>query len=154
MRCLRLSLLLCGCLAAAPAVASSSYVGAIQSHLGLRAPVPEGCALCHTNGVTGINTVNTPFGTSARALGLSAGSDTKLAQVLDAMAAAGTDSDGDGVSDVDELKAGTSPNMRDGSAGQAPLQFGCGAQAAPGAVGVGLLAWALRRRRSASASGV
>lgn len=129
-------------------MASVSYPSVIESHLGLTSPVSESCALCHTNGQTGAATVNTPFGKSARAKGLVAGNDAKLKQVLDAMAADRTDSDGDGVSDTDELKARTNPNAAGTISPAETLKYGCGAQAAPGALGVGgLLAWLLRRRR-------
>lgn len=135
-------------LVAAPAMASGSYSAVIESHLGLASSIPESCALCHTNGQTGVGTVNTPFGKSAKAKGLVAGNDAKLKQVLDAMAADRTDSDGDGVSDTDELKARTNPNVAGTISPAETLKYGCGAQAAPGALGVGgLLAWLLLRRR-------
>jgi hypothetical protein len=136
---------------AAPARASSSYPTDIQADLSLSAPPPESCALCHTNGVTGMGTVNTPFGKTARSstYGLGAQSPTKLAQVLTAMQSAGTDSDGDGVTDIAELKAGTDPNVAGTSTTTLPpLGYGCGAQSAPGALALwALAAWAGRRRQ-------
>ena len=144
------AILLLGVGLAAPAWASSSYPTDIQGDLSLSAPPPESCALCHTNGVTGAGTVNTPFGKSARGLGLVAQNPSKLAQVLTAMQTAGTDSDGDGVSDIAELKAGTDPNVAGTSTGTTlpPLSYGCGAQSAPGALALwALAAWAGRRRR-------
>ncbi len=133
-------------LLAAPAVASTNYPTVIETYLSLSNPIPESCSLCHTNGATGVGTVNTPFGKSARAKGLVSGNDAKLRQVLDALVADHTDSDGDGVSDIDELKAGTSPNVAGTSTPVAPLKYGCGAQVAPGGV-AGFLAWLLLRRR-------
>ena len=46
-----------------------------------------------------------------RARGLVAQNLGSLDTALDALAAENTDSDGDGVPDIDELKAGTDPNV-------------------------------------------
>lgn len=137
-------------LLAAPALASSAYPTVVERHLGLSRPIPASCGLCHTNGLVGAGTVNTPFGKAARAKGLVAFDDAKLVQVLDALEVEGTDSDGDGVGDLQELRAGTDPNVSDrgGPDALGPLRYGCGAEAAPGALeGLGLAAWLLARQR-------
>ena len=146
-----------------PAAASSGFPAVVQGHLSLSQQ--PACALCHTNGITGMGTVNTPFGSALRAKGLVAGNDASLTAALDALSAAGTDSDQDGTGDVAELTAGRNPNVADApstDAGTAtdggtstetvpPPKFGCGANAVPGMGGLLALAalapWMIRRRR-------
>jgi hypothetical protein len=157
---LRLTSLLLFLLAPALARASAPFPSAVQSHLSLSyAPA---CSLCHLNGVTGLGTVTTPFGVALRAHGAAAGDVTKLDAALDAMRLDGTDSDCDGVPDIQELINGTDPNVpdvRDGgvlahdggtcgtqSAALPGLTYGCGGSVAPGLVG-GLAALVLARRR-------
>jgi len=145
-------------LASAPVWASAQFPTTIKTKYSLAAEPP--CAICHTNGITGIGTVNTPFGTAMRMHGLVAGSDASLNTALDAMAAAGVDSDGDGVTDVDELKAGTDPNVAppstDGGMGGGtgggggtvvgPPKYGCGATVVPELLFLAGLVPLLRRR--------
>lgn len=167
MNSFRISLALA--LVSAPAFATSIYPDGIKSHLGLSAivvPAAPHCTLCHTNGSAGGPTVNTPFGTSMRQAGglVGGGNTTKLNAALDALATAKTDSDGDGVSDIDELKAGTDPNVSNGGGADGgtggsggtvtspppPATYGCGANAVPTLLGLsGLVALSglLRRRR-------
>ena len=146
---LRTSLVLI--LVAAPVWASAQFPGTIKTKYSLAAEPP--CAICHTNGITGIGTVNTPFGTAMRMHGLVAGSDASLNTALDAMAAANVDSDGDGVTDVDELKAGHDPNVF----GPVPLQvepaYGCASARGIGLwgfVALAVLFWIRTRRRRGS----
>ena len=141
-------------LSAASAAASPTYPGEVKSHLVL--PSTPACGLCHSNGVTGIGTVNTPFGKSLRADGAAAEDVGSLDKALDALKGAKTDSDGDGVDDIAELEAGTDPNVAGGEA--APeLGYGCQARVAPGpddvtggaiaAALVGAALFVARRRR-------
>jgi hypothetical protein len=103
-------------LVGARAHASRQFPDDIASDLNLDYVPP--CRLCHLRGSTGPGTVQTPFGLAARALGLQSGGGGRFArnstldQVLTDMAAQKIDSDGDGVSNVDELVAGTDPNTR------------------------------------------
>jgi hypothetical protein len=140
------------------ASASPNYPEAVQMHLGLESPPP--CTLCHSGGMTGIGTVNTPFGKSAREKGLGAADTSKLTSVLDQMKT--VDSDGDGTFDIDELVAGTDPNTAGGGpvAQKPQLGYGCAATLSPGrpapssgaALGLALvaaLAWSRRRRGDA-----
>jgi len=109
-------------LASPSALASEIFPGTIQQHLSLTYSPP--CSLCHAGGVTGFGTVTTPFGAAMRARGLVARDTNSLASALDKMAAEGVDSNGDGVTDIDELKAGTDPNA--GAPGAVPPpEFGC-----------------------------
>lgn len=149
------SLLVAALLGAASASASSNFPAAVQSDLGLSST--PACDLCHFNGQTGMGTVTTPVGKALKARGCAASSASSLATALTRLTTDKTDSDGDGMSDVDELKTGRNPNVADGSAdgGQAPPAtnlpvptYGC--TAVPGALpllGFALAALGLRRRR-------
>lgn len=150
-----------------PAFATAEFPGAIQTHLSLAAPPPQSCALCHTNGITGAGTVNTPIGRAMRMNGLLANDTASLIASLDALETAVTDSDGDGVGDVAELRAGTNPNVAsapaDGGTGGGagggagggggggevlpPPKFGCGGTVVPGLTVAAALALLRRRRR-------
>lgn len=142
-------------LAASPALATGNFPGEIKSHL--QASTTPSCALCHSNGVTGRGTVNTPFGTAMRERGLVAGDANSLRTALDRLRTDNRDSDSDGTTDVDELKAGTDPNASStgggtgGGSNNPQPAFGCGASATGGmalAQLAGLSALvALRRRR-------
>jgi hypothetical protein len=68
------------------------------------------CSLCHVKNNTGVGTARTPFALSMRDYGLSADDRASLSAALSALAQDNIDSDGDGVSDTDELKAGKDPN--------------------------------------------
>ena len=71
---------------AAPALASDTFPAAIQNKYSLAAQPPELCALCHTNGITGLGTVNTPFGKAVRMRGAVTTDVAALNAALDAMA--------------------------------------------------------------------
>lgn len=129
----------------APAAwATDQYPGVLQDRLSL--PSLPRCKVCHANGVTGRGTVTTPFGASLRARGLVADDVASLEAALDALRAEAVDSDGDGVSDVEELLAGTDPNVDATRPTVAPLRYGCGASTVPELLALGLLAPLLRRR--------
>jgi len=141
---------------ASNAHAKDEFPGQIESDVpGVNYQVP--CAVCHIKGNTGGSTPITPFALSLRDRGLS-GDRTSLSVALSRLAADGTDSDGDGVGDIDELKAGTDPNSSanaDIATVQAP-GYGCGGTAphgegGPGAAGALSLAWLLLRRRRSTA---
>jgi MYXO-CTERM domain-containing protein len=118
---------------AGAASASADYPATIKSHLSLTS-APE-CALCHTDGTTGLGTVHTLFGTTAHdTYKLTSGDAALLGTVLDKMKTDNVDSDGDGAGDIDELKAGTDPNKAGGGvvAPKPDLTYGCTATVAPG----------------------
>lgn len=116
-------------LIAAPGVAraSSAYPGGIQAHLSLGYAPP--CTVCHETDSGGSGTATKAFGSALRQNGLSGGGNTaSLDSALDALAAADTDSDCDGVSDVTQLGEGREPNTGeyiDGSGKPAPDNAGC-----------------------------
>ena len=95
--------------AAGAARASPQYPTAIVEHLNIF--YSPACGLCHVEGKTGPGTAEMPFARSARAHGLEGGNVGLVAVALDAMMRDGTDSDRDGVSDIQELLAGTDPNL-------------------------------------------
>jgi hypothetical protein len=91
------------------AIASPTYPGAIASALDV--PCEPQCTLCHTRASGGFGTVNMPFGRTARMTeGLECCSPATLGETLEALRVAGTDSDGDGTPDIEEIAALTDPN--------------------------------------------
>jgi hypothetical protein len=108
-------------LGARMAGATLNFPGAVQRDLNLSYS-PQ-CSLCHSGGQTGNGTVGTPFGKSMKARGMVASDENALKAALDQMTQEKVDSDGDGVSDIDELEQGTDPNVR--GAGQDPPSYGC-----------------------------
>ena len=148
MKRIAVSVLVCGILLSANVGAMPTFPSEIQSHLGL-SYAPQ-CTLCHGS-VSGGGPVVTPFGQAILAAGLTMSGGSTLTNALDTLAKNKTDSNGDGVPDIDELKAGNDPNPN-----KTPVQYGCGAKIAPGnAVGwqvpiFALFAFALFTGRSRS----
>jgi MYXO-CTERM domain-containing protein len=157
---------------AAHARASVTFPEALRKQLGLAeiAGPPPGCQLCHRDDAGGLKTATKPLGRSLLQAGTMGGSVPSLQAALSSLESDGTDSDRDGVGDVAELKAGSDPNvatvMGGGEGGEGmgcvllppeiPLpETGCswagGAAPASGWLTLaGLVALALRRRRSGS----
>ena len=145
--------------ASTSALASSNYPGEMSSHLGGDTPVPS-CTVCHASNAGGFGTVTKSHGISLMDAGLVAGDVRSLTAAIDALASDGPDSDGGGTGDIDELLAGTDPNVADDDGGDGgddggggdTLQYGfCAATPAQGGGLGGLFALgfalALRRRR-------
>jgi cytochrome c551/c552 len=126
--------------------ASEGYPEAMKTDLGLaKAP---GCDLCHQAAAAPVGPASTLFGKSMVAKGLVASDPASLTKALDAMRAAGVDSDGDGAEDLDELSWGGDPNVASVPEGgaQEPVTYGCTAGRVPvegGGVGLALGALAL-----------
>jgi len=145
-------------LAAREGLAKSEFVRIIAEHLML--PYDPPCRVCHIQGTTGPGSVQTPFGMSMLAHGLTSSPDS-VPIALDAMDSDRTDSDGDSVPDVDELRANSDPNTPVPVAlGSAEPTYGCAVApgCSPPASGVftavllaaTLLRWrvTIRRRRA------
>ncbi len=136
----------------ATAQASPSYPAEVESQLGM--PCAPQCTLCH-EGTPGTGTATSAFATAMRDRGLTGGTNmSALHAALQGMDADGVDSDGDGVTDIDELTVGDNPNGGDpfcSAGGQSTgPRYGCAAVPgtgwAPALLAFGLGA-ALRRRR-------
>lgn len=110
--------------AAPPAAATPTFPARIAAELEL-ANAPQ-CSLCH-EGATQKGTVITPFGTSMRSRGLVAYDEASLANALLALEGEGTDSDGDGVGDIEELRQEADPNVGEGGEAAIIPEYGCSA---------------------------
>ncbi len=139
-----------------PAVghASATFPTELQQDWGL--PSTPDCTLCHSSDLGGTGTVTTPFGRSLLEQGTMGMDNGSLRAALAVLKADNTDSDGDGVSDYDELRMGLSPNDGPGANAFPLPQTGCalrpGRSAAPPVDGWGLLSaaavvLAVRKRR-------
>lgn len=114
---------------AGSARASDSYPQKVQTAAG--SPCPPPCTVCHltTNGGTG--TALKPFAESMIDFGGLEGEDADLvAPAVQSLRDEQIDSDGDGVSDIDELAAGRDPNVT-GEGELCGPTYGCGARVEP-----------------------
>lgn len=109
-------------LVSAPSRASTSYPEALAEEL--NAPCVPQCTICHRDNNGGLATVTQPFGLAMIANGLGFFAPQTIRPALNALEAAGTDSDGDGMGDVAELAAGRDPNGDLDLCGLAP-HYGC-----------------------------
>ena len=111
---------------ASPASATPTFPKVVQSELGLDSPPP--CAACHVGGDTRSGDM-TPLARSLMSRGLEKGKEASLRTAIAALDAEGTDSDGDGVGDIDELREGTNPSGTDAGfsedLGAATPVYGC-----------------------------
>jgi hypothetical protein len=113
-------------LIALPAAATPTFPDVLRTKLAL-STTPD-CSLCHS-GTPARGNVNTPLGRTLLSRGLVANKEESLRTALDAITAENKDSDGDGVSDITELKAGQNPNAA-GEGETVTPEYGC--TAAPG----------------------
>lgn len=98
-------------LQAGPTWASKTFPARIRKDLSLE--IEPDCILCHETEEGEKNTVTRPFGVSMRKNGLLAGNLGSLDVALRALDSNGTDSDRDGVPDIEELQNDRNPNARE-----------------------------------------
>lgn len=155
------ALMLAVLLASGTARATPNFPGALAGTLG--GPTPA-YSVCHTCGVTGRGTVNTPWGAALRSRGLAAYDEASLRSAVSQMEAERVDSDGDGIIDVDALRAGSDPNPPTCDTNKDPTipVYGCVGRLAPSdatplplvlLVTVCLVLAAARRRRGVGSAG-
>lgn len=149
MRILTTALLGTVMLAPAVAWALPEFPDEIANDVGGTA-VPA-CSLCHLGGKTGGVTTVTPFVLSLKERGFD-GNGASLRMALVQLETDAVDTDGDGVGDVAELRAGTDPASPVPAAPSVEPSYGCRVAAgAPEASALPLsglaLAWLARRRR-------
>jgi hypothetical protein len=100
------------------ASAMPDFPGQIQQHLGLANP--PSCIICHGSAQGG-GPVSQPFGQAMLADGLNSSGGVSLTAALDKMEADKTDSNGDGIPDIEELRQGIEP-----TSDKPPVVYGCG----------------------------
>ena len=159
---LSLCLLVAAALLSAHAGASENYPPVIKSSLELSDEPP--CTLCHATEAGGLKTVVMPFGRTMMLFGANGGENTNsLREALLASEEALSDSDEDGIGDIDELRMDGDPNWNPGAPNrELPIaRHGCSVSArAGGELGLGLTAWFLvfvlgrRRRRAGRPPGI
>jgi MYXO-CTERM domain-containing protein len=91
------------------ASASPSFPGRLQEELDM--PCAPQCTLCHRDTNGGQGTAVQPFGEAMKNAGLRLKQPDLIPVALNKLAEGGYDSDGDGVTDVNELKEGRNPNQ-------------------------------------------
>jgi|CXWL01.1.fsa_nt_gi hypothetical protein len=123
--------------------ASITFPKAVAEAVGVK--VEPACTICHDTLEGKVGTVNKPFGRAMMAAGATAIDARTVPTALQALEKAKTDSDGDGVSDFQELKEGKDPNPEFAIAPS--LQYGCSTLGWPSAFAFCLLAMLLFTRR-------
>ncbi|HEX9619555.1 MAG TPA: hypothetical protein VF989_05445 [Polyangiaceae bacterium] len=108
--------------------ASETFPQAVQEHLDL-ACAPQ-CTLCHTTPAGGPGMIDKLFGGAIFGQGARAKMPETIPPALDTLKANGSDVDMDGVTDIDELRAGMNPNP--GDTELCLITYGCGARIASG----------------------
>jgi cytochrome c1 len=111
------------------ALATPNFPGVVRSTYELTYAPP--CAMCHSNGVTGIGTVNTEFGKAVRARATVAGDADSLRAALKSIESEQVDSDGNGTPDSEQLQAGLNPNDASQSFVETSADGGAAAPAEP-----------------------
>ena len=117
------------------ALAINNAPGVVKEALNLT-QLPD-CMRCHNTSSGDEETATTPFGRAMKAAGATPNNPESLTQAVKKIETDKTDSDGDGMPDTDELKAGANPNGNSDI-----VHYGC--QSVPG---MGSLALVIGLRR-------
>jgi hypothetical protein len=133
---------------ATTALASPSFPLVLADELAM--PCTPNCTACHASAAGGSGTANQDFAFVMMAAGLVPADDASVVSALAVVESDGTDSNGDGMGDVQALRLGFNPNPDgiDFCAVETPV-YGCFPDGSA-LLGVGGLlgyAWSLRRRR-------
>lgn len=141
-------------LASGAVQASPTFPAYLQEKLNM--PCAPQCVLCHQTAAGGRGTATKPFGFAVISNGAVATDTASLGQAVDLVEAAHTDSDGDGMFDIPELREGRDPDVKGAGLLCGP-EYGCScgtprsstdSLAALLAAGVAAsLVWNARRRR-------
>lgn len=92
------------------ALALPEYPALVRQDLGLP-PAADDCTLCHTGTTGAQGTATKPFARTLEQFGVTATLDPQILQnAIEEVERCKIDSDGDGVDDADEIRAGTDPN--------------------------------------------
>lgn len=113
-----LTLAILGTALPASSQARPGFPGEIQQHLGLDSE--PSCLLCHGSKQGG-GPVTQPFGLAMLDAGLTSSGNESLTSALDKLDADKTDSNGDGVPDIQGLKQHIMPVPS-----KEPIEYGCG----------------------------
>jgi hypothetical protein len=110
-------------LAGARAHATPTFPEVVNTKLALTTAVS--CTLCHTDPGGGAGNVTQPIGVSLFARGMVPYDEASLQTAVDKLTTDAVDSDTDGATDIDELKAGTDPNAASTDDSE-PISYGFG----------------------------
>ena len=116
--------------AGSAAQATSGFPDTIVAHLGLSFMPP--CSVCHAS-ASGGGPMAKPFGVALQERGLSPGDDGSLERALDQLETDAIDSDGNGVTDVMQLRAGNDPSSGESLLGP-EMTYGCAGTVARGSL--------------------
>jgi MYXO-CTERM domain-containing protein len=130
MRSLALHTALLASILVAPIASASETFPPVVRQFAGSAREPE-CTICHQTNSGGTGTATKPFAEYMRKRRLVAKDVDALRTALRAMQGEGHDTDNDGVTDFEELKAGTDPNGEFAS-DVPPVEYGCGRVASAG----------------------
>ncbi|MBM4390192.1 MAG: hypothetical protein FJ090_03645 [Deltaproteobacteria bacterium] len=123
--------------------ASPSFPAVVAEELAM--PCTPSCILCHETAAGGTGTASQDFAGACMSAGMMVADDASMAESLATLEAEGTDTDGDGTPDIEELRGGQNPNPggEDFCAVPQP-QYGCFQGSA---IVLGVVAGAMLRRR-------
>ncbi len=104
--------------------ASPSFPAVVAEELAM--PCTPSCILCHETVAGGTGTATQDFAGTCMSAGMMVADDASMAAALAQIEADGTDTDGDGTPDIEELRLGMNPNPGgEDFCATAQPQYGC-----------------------------